>query len=111
MMDKLVAADRICGCGHVLASAFISRLRHFQLGTGRARSSNDLITAMFRALGREADIEYFDMPTTIRQQYQYFTQANIDKLRQAGYNSEFIPLEEAVFRYVTSFLNQADRYR
>jgi ADP-L-glycero-D-manno-heptose 6-epimerase len=66
---------------------------------------------MFRALGRVPDVEYVDMPPEIREQYQYFTQANVEKLRAAGYNADFASLEEGVDRYVTSFLNQPDRYR
>jgi ADP-L-glycero-D-manno-heptose 6-epimerase len=82
----------------------------FNVGTGRARSFRDLISAMFRALGRPPDIEYVDMPPTIRDQYQYFTQAKVENLRKAGYNADFASLEEGVNRYVT-FLNQPDRYR
>jgi ADP-L-glycero-D-manno-heptose 6-epimerase len=83
----------------------------FNVGTGRARSFRDLITATFRALGRGPDVEYVDMPPEIREQYQYFTQANVEQLRGAGYNADFASLEEGVNRYVTSFLNQPDRYR
>ena len=83
----------------------------FNVGTGKARSFRDLITAMFRALGREPAIEYVDMPAAIRRQYQYFTQAKVENLRRAGYNAGFTPLEEGVNRYVTLFLNQPDRYR
>jgi ADP-L-glycero-D-manno-heptose 6-epimerase len=82
----------------------------FNVGTGKARSFRDLISAMFRALGRAPDIEYVDMPPAIRDQYQYFTQAKVENLRKAGYNADFTPLEEGVTRYVT-FLNQPDRYR
>ena len=83
----------------------------FNVGTGEARSFRDLIAAMFRALGRAPNIDYVDMPTAIREQYQYFTQAKVENLRRAGYNAGFTPLEDAVHRYVTSFLNQPDRYR
>jgi ADP-L-glycero-D-manno-heptose 6-epimerase len=83
----------------------------FNVGTGQARSFNDLICAMFQALGRTPRIEYIDMPFAIRAQYQYFTQASIENLRHAGYNADFISLEEGVKRYVTCFLAQADRYR
>ena len=83
----------------------------FNVGSGKARSFRDLITSVFRALGREPDIEYVDMPPTIRHQYQYFTQANVENLRRAGYNAGFTSLEEGVYRYVTLFLNQPDRYR
>ena len=83
----------------------------FNVGSGQARSFRDLIAAMFRALGREPAIDYVDMPAAIRNQYQYFTQAKVENLRRAGYNAGFTPLEEGVYRYVTLFLNQTDRYR
>src|SRR5208282_2915543 len=73
----------------------------FNVGTGQARSFRELMTAKFAALGREPTIEYIDMPVSIRDSYQYFTQAEIGNLRQAGYNAGFTPLEEAVGRYVT----------
>jgi ADP-L-glycero-D-manno-heptose 6-epimerase len=82
----------------------------FNVGTGKARSFRDLIAAMFRALGHAPNIEYVDMPPTIRDQYQYFTQAKVENLCKAGYNADFTSLEEGVNRYVT-FLNQPDRYR
>jgi ADP-L-glycero-D-manno-heptose 6-epimerase len=83
----------------------------FNVGTGQARSFRDLIMALFGALGRSPNIEYADMPASIRDQYQYFTEATVENLRRAGYNSDFMPLETAVNRYVTSFLDQPDRYR
>jgi ADP-L-glycero-D-manno-heptose 6-epimerase len=83
----------------------------FNVGTGGARSFRDLITALFHALDRAPKIEYVDMPPSVRDQYQYFTQAEIENLRRAGYNADFTSLEEGVSRYVKSFLNQADRYR
>ena len=83
----------------------------FNVGTGEARSFRDLISAMFRALGREPVIDYVDMPESIRGQYQYFTQADTTKLRRAGYNGGFTPLEDAVTSYVSGFLDTPDRYR
>jgi ADP-L-glycero-D-manno-heptose 6-epimerase len=83
----------------------------FNVGTGVARSFRDMIAAMFAALGRAPNIEYVDMPPSIRNSYQYFTQASIEKLRRAGYNAGFSPLEDAIKRYVTSFLNRPDRFR
>ena len=77
----------------------------FNVGTGKARSFRDLISAMFRALGREPNIEYVDMPENIRGQYQYFTQAEVENFRRAGYNAGFTPLEDAVGQYVTNFLD------
>jgi ADP-L-glycero-D-manno-heptose 6-epimerase len=62
-------------------------------------------------LGKPADIEYVDMPQAIRGQYQYFTEARIERLRSAGYNAGFTPLEIAVGQYVTGYLNRDDRYR
>jgi len=83
----------------------------FNVGTGRARSFRDLIAAMFSALGRAPDIEYIDMPASIRDSYQNFTEAKTDNLRRAGYNADFAALEDAVRHYVTVYLDRADRYR
>jgi ADP-L-glycero-D-manno-heptose 6-epimerase len=83
----------------------------FNVGTGTARSFRDLISAIFTALGRAPAIEYVDMPPAIRGQYQYFTEAQVDNLRRAGYNAGFTPLEATVKDYVTAYLDQPDRYR
>ncbi len=83
----------------------------FNVGTGQARSFRDMMLAMFKALGREPNIEFVDMPETIRDKYQYFTQSEVEKLRKAGYNGGFTTLEEAVSRYVSGYLDHADRYR
>ena len=77
---------------------------------GRA-SFRDLMTAMFAALGSEPNIEYIDMPESIRDSYQYFTQAEIDNLRRAGFAAEFTTLEAGVKSYVNNYLDRADRYR
>jgi len=83
----------------------------FNVGTGKARSFKDLITAIYSALGTEPNIEYVDMPASIRDSYQYFTQAEVANLQRAGYNAGFAPLEDSVRRYVTQFLDREDRYR
>ena len=83
----------------------------FNVGTGKARSFRDMMTAMFAAFGRRPNIEYIAMPETIRDSYQYFTQASVEKLQRAGYNAGFMALEDAVRRYVTGFLDQDDRFR
>jgi ADP-L-glycero-D-manno-heptose 6-epimerase len=83
----------------------------FNVGTGKARSFRDMIAALFRALGLEPKIEYVDMPEAIRGQYQYFTEAEVGNLRRGGYNTGFTSLEEGVKRYVTQFLDTADRHR
>ena len=83
----------------------------FNVGTGKARSFKDLITAMFTAMGRKPDIAYVDMPASIRDSYQYFTEAEVANLQRAGYNAGFASLEDSVRRYVTEFLDRDDRYR
>jgi ADP-L-glycero-D-manno-heptose 6-epimerase len=83
----------------------------FNVGTGKARSFRDLMTAMLRALGREPKIEYIDMPAAIRDSYQYFTQADTANLRRAGFNADFTTLEDGVKQYVSGYLDGADRYR
>jgi ADP-L-glycero-D-manno-heptose 6-epimerase len=83
----------------------------FNVGTGKARSFRDLMTAMLRALGRDPKIEYIDMPAAIRDSYQYFTQAETANLRRAGFNADFTTLEDGVKQYVTGYLDRADRYR
>ncbi len=83
----------------------------FNVGTGEARSFDDLALATFAALGVEPRIELVDMPEEFRPRYQYFTQANLAKLRDAGYIAPFTSIEEGVKRYVQDFLAQPDAYR
>jgi len=82
----------------------------FNVATGKAESFRDVIGAMFTALRKPPNIEYIEMPETIRGQYQYFTQGNVERLRRAGYNAGFTPLETAVGRYVSGYLDREDRY-
>jgi ADP-L-glycero-D-manno-heptose 6-epimerase len=72
----------------------------FNCGTGCARSWNDLAAAVFAAMGRAPQIEYVDMPEAIREKYQYRTQADITHLRQAGFDAEFLSLEDGIADYV-----------
>jgi ADP-L-glycero-D-manno-heptose 6-epimerase len=83
----------------------------FNLGTGQARRFDELARALCAALERPARIEYVDTPPALRAQYQYFTQARMERLRQAGYTRPFTPLEEGVRDYVQRYLSQADPYR
>jgi ADP-L-glycero-D-manno-heptose 6-epimerase len=83
----------------------------FNVGTGKARSFRDLMTAMFAALGREPIIEYIDMPESIRDSYQYFTQAQMENLRRAGFNASFATLEQGVTHYVKTYLDRPEHYR
>jgi ADP-L-glycero-D-manno-heptose 6-epimerase len=82
----------------------------YNLGTGQARSFLDLMNAVGTACGVPAKIEYIDMPEAIRPNYQYFTQAGMTRLRQAGYNASFTPLEDAVANCVTLHLGAPDPY-
>jgi len=83
----------------------------FNVGTGKARSFKDLMLAAYAALGAKPNIAYVDMPEAIRNSYQYFTQGDVSRLRAAGYNGGFTPLEKAVENYVTGYLDCADRFR
>jgi len=76
----------------------------YNLGTGRARSWNDVAHAMFSALNTNPSIEYIEMPEEIRGQYQYYTQAKMDKLKSAGCMHKFMVLEDAVKDY-SGYLN------
>jgi ADP-L-glycero-D-manno-heptose 6-epimerase len=76
----------------------------YNCGTGRARTWIDLATALFRALDREPDIRFIEMPESIRDRYQYHTQADISKLRRAGYREPFTSIEDGVRDYVRLYL-------
>ncbi|MFZ8452848.1 hypothetical protein ACO1MT_14900, partial [Staphylococcus aureus] len=77
---------------------------------GKARSFNDLATATFAALGKPPQIHYFDMPETLRDKYQYHTEADMTRLRAAGYTEPFHSLEDGVKDYVTNYLAKDDQY-
>lgn len=83
----------------------------YNVGTGQARSFVDLIHALFAALGRPTRIVYRDMPEALRDHYQYFTQARMERLRAAGYARPFTPIEQGVRGYVERYLSQSDPYR
>lgn len=83
----------------------------FNLGTGSARSFVDLMQAIGSALDKPVNIEYVDMPESIRPNYQYFTEANIAKLTKAGFDSRMTNLEDGVKDYVQRYLRQTDPYR
>lgn len=76
----------------------------YNLGTGRARTFKDLVTAIFTTLKLKPQIEFIDTPADIRDKYQYFTEANMEKLGQAGYKKPFHALEEGVKAYVSDYL-------
>ncbi|MFM1913942.1 MAG: ADP-glyceromanno-heptose 6-epimerase [Bacteroidota bacterium] len=82
----------------------------YNLGTGKARTFLDLTKATFKALGKEERISYVDTPEDIRDKYQYFTQANMQKLFSIGYNQPFTSLEEGVEDYVKNYLMTESYY-
>src|SRR6201996_7511497 len=82
----------------------------YNLGTGKARSFEDLVRATFTGLDLPAKIEYIDMPEDIRDKYQYFTEAKMEKLRGVGYKSAFYSLEEGVIDYVRNYLAKKNTY-
>ncbi|HEY9217268.1 MAG TPA: ADP-glyceromanno-heptose 6-epimerase [Phenylobacterium sp.] len=83
----------------------------YNLGTGQARTFEDMARAVFTAAGKNAQIEYTPMPPAIRDKYQYFTEARMDRLREAGYGAPFTALEDGIGDYVQSFLSQPDPHR
>lgn len=83
----------------------------FNVGTGQARSFADLVGALFAALDLPPRIGYRDMPEMLRNQYQYFTQARMSRLREAGFVQPFKSIEEGVRLYVQGYLSQPDTYR
>ncbi len=76
----------------------------YNLGSGKARTFADLVSAVFDAMGKEEHIEFIDTPEDIRDKYQYFTEATMEKLRRAGYKKEFHSLEEGISDYVANYL-------
>lgn len=82
----------------------------YNLGTGKARTFEDLVKSTFAGIGKEPAIEYIDIPEDIRDKYQYFTEADMSKLRNAGYRDSFYTLEEGVGDYVKNFLSLRKYY-
>ena len=86
---------------------FIDNVKYngiYNVGTGKAESFNTLAKSIFHALNIEERIEYIEMPETLRDKYQYFTEADITKLRSIGYTKEFYNLTEGAKDYVTNYL-------
>jgi ADP-L-glycero-D-manno-heptose 6-epimerase len=83
----------------------------YNAGSGQARSFADLAHAVYAALGTQAQLRYIEMPEGLRGNYQYFTEAKLDRLRAAGYTKPMTALEDGVRRYVEDFLTRPDIYR
>jgi ADP-L-glycero-D-manno-heptose 6-epimerase len=78
----------------------------YNLGSGKARTFLDLTKSVFKAMGKKEDIEFIDTPADIRDKYQYFTEANMEKLKKIGYSKPFHTLEEGTEDYVKNYLMQ-----
>ena len=78
----------------------------FNIGTGKPRTWSDLVTAVFAGMGKKPNIAYIEMPDSIRNQYQYYTCAEIVKIRKAGYDKKTMSLEDAIKDYVKNYLQQ-----
>ena len=100
--DFLYVKDAVAMTLHLAAHEKANGL--FNIGSGAARTWLDLARSVFTALKREPKIEFIEMPESIRDKYQYFTQANLGRLRDAGYTAPITSLEEAVTDYVTHYL-------
>jgi ADP-L-glycero-D-manno-heptose 6-epimerase len=99
-----IYVEDVCRVCHWLMTERPAENGLYNLGTGRARSFRDLVEATFRAMGREPHIEFIDTPADLRENYQYFTEADMGKLRRAGYRHSFTELEAGVKRYVSDYL-------
>ena len=76
----------------------------FNLGTGKSRTWNDLVFSIFKAINKPTNIEYVDLPEYLREKYQYFTEAKMDKIKKAGYNSSILSLEDGIADYIKNYL-------
>jgi ADP-L-glycero-D-manno-heptose 6-epimerase len=83
----------------------------YNVGTGRAQTWRELVDAVGAASGRSVRIQWTDVPVSLRERYQYYTQADVSKLRAAGYRRAFHSLEEGVAAYVQGYLATANPYR
>jgi ADP-L-glycero-D-manno-heptose 6-epimerase len=100
--DFLYVKDAVAMTLHLAATPSAGGL--YNLGSGKARTWIDLANAVFAALNRKPEIQFIEMPEVIRDKYQYFTEANLARLRSAGYAAAVTPLEEAVGDYVRNYL-------
>ncbi len=106
MRDFIYVKDLVSVCVFLMEHRKNSGI--YNLGTGIARSFNDLGKSTFVAMGKEVNINYIDTPADIRDKYQYFTEANMNKLKSIGYDKPFYTLEEGVKDYVQNYLIPAN---
>lgn len=108
MRDFVYVADVVSMCTWLMEQQTAKGL--YNIGTGKARTFLDLIKAIFDTMGIEPKIEFIDTPADIRDKYQYFTEADMNKLFNAGYNKELYSLEEGVKDYVSNYLIENRHY-
>lgn len=103
LRDFIYVEDIAKLCHWLTENKIVSGL--YNVGTGKARSFNDLAKAIFSGMNKPVNIQYIDMPEDIRDKYQYFTEADMSKLNSAGYAASFYTLEEGVADYVKNYLS------
>ena len=108
LRDFVHVSDTVAVMEWLLDNPSVSGI--FNLGTGAARSFDDLAKAVFATLRLPENIEYVPIPDNVRNQYQYFTQARMDRLRAAGYDKPFVSLEDGVRSYVADYLETNDPF-
>ena len=108
LRDFVYVKDAAAAVVHFVTNACDSGI--YNIGTGQARAFKDLATAVMISLGKTPNITYIDMPEDLQGRYQYFTEANMAKLANAGYTAKFHTLEEGVRDYVQNYLMQPDPY-
>ncbi|PIT97768.1 MAG: ADP-glyceromanno-heptose 6-epimerase [Candidatus Andersenbacteria bacterium CG10_big_fil_rev_8_21_14_0_10_54_11] len=106
--DFIYVTDAVAATLHFLENREAAGV--FNIGTGKARNWNSMARAMFAAEGKRLDIKYIDMPANLAKQYQDFTQADISKLRAAGFGADMLSLEDAVEDYIVNYLREHQHY-
>ncbi len=102
MRDFIYIKDAVDMTLHFLDKPTVNGI--FNVGSGKARTWNALVTALFNAMGKPVNIEYIDLPEHLREKYQYFTEANLNKIKSAGYNQTITSLEDGINDYVKNYL-------
>lgn len=108
MRDFVFVKDVVSMCTWLMQTQPANGL--YNVGSGKARSFNDLVLAIFNTLEITPSIEYIDTPIDIRDKYQYFTEADMSKLLNAGYPTPLTSLEEGVKEYVQDYLKESLYY-
>ncbi|RYD98220.1 MAG: ADP-glyceromanno-heptose 6-epimerase [Sphingobacteriales bacterium] len=108
MRDFIYVKDLVKVCAWLMEHQVHSGI--YNLGTGKARTFNDLAKSVFAALQLPEKIDYIDTPEDIRDKYQYFTEANMNKLRATGYQESFMSIEEGIKDYIGNYLKEGKYY-